>query len=127
MFLSDGILPDQDKIKVIQELTSPTSVKGVRSSIGMTSYYRHYIPDYAKIAYPLTRLTQKHVPFEWNDEKQRSFEQLKEALINPPVLAIPQLDKEFKLYTDASDIFIGAVLVQVGEDGLDKPIHYLSH
>ncbi len=56
---NDGILPDPDKIKVIQELTPTTSVKGVRSLIGMTSYYHyiHYIPDYAKIAYPLTRLT----------------------------------------------------------------------
>ncbi len=124
---NDGILPDPNKIKVIKELTPPKSVKGVRSLIGMTSYYRPYIPDYAKIAYPLARLTQKHVPFEWNDDKQKGFEQLKEALINPPVLAIPQLDKEFKLYTDASDISIGAVLVQVGEDGGDKPVHYLSH
>ncbi len=101
-------------------------MKGVRSLIGMTSYYRRYIPNYAEIAYPLTQLTQKHVSFERNNERQKIFEQLKQALINLSVLAIPQLDKEFKLFTDASDRSIRAILVQTGTDGHDKPIHYLS-
>ncbi len=87
VYLDDIICSSSD---FASHLTPPTSVKGFRSLIRMTFYYRRYIPDYAKIAYPLTRLTQKHVPFELNDEKQKSFEQLKDALINPPVLAIPQ-------------------------------------
>ena len=122
----NGIKPDDEKIKVIQKLERPQTVKGVRAFIGMTSYYRRYIPSYAKIAEPLTQLTRKHVTFEWNDKRQQSFEKLKAALINPPLLAIPQLNEQFHLYTDASDKAIGGCLTQTIK-GEERPIYYLSH
>ena len=122
----NGIKPDMGKIKAIQELDAPKTVKEVRAFVGMTSYYRRYIPHYAEIAEPLTQLTRKHVKFDWNKQRQDSFDQLKAALINPPVLAVPEFNKNFSLYCDSSSYSIGAVLTQT-IDGQEKPVYYLSH
>ncbi len=121
-----GITPDQEKVKVIQELEAPSTVKGVRALIGMCGFYRRFIPRFAHIAEPLTQLTRKHAHFVWNKERQKSFEKLKEALTHAPILTIPRFDLPFKLFTDCSDVALGAVLVQTIH-GVDKPVYYLSH
>ena len=115
-----------NKVKVIAELKPPTSVKEVRSLIGVTSYYRRFIPSYAKIAQPLTMLTKKHAKYVWTDLHQKSFELLKAALIAEPVLALPKMDKPFQVFTDASDRAIGGILTQEYGD-VYKPVYYLSH
>ena len=75
---------------------------------------------------PLINLTRKNVKFDWNDECDKAFETIKNALLNPPILAFPDPNKRFILYTDASDKAIGAVLKQ--EYGnIEKTVHYLSH
>jgi transposase InsO family protein len=122
----EGIRPDPEKTKLIQNLKPPSSVKETRSFIGLTSYYRRFIPEYAKIAKPLTELTRKHANFEWNRTRQESFEKLKEALQSPPILKIPEIGKPFQLFTDASHSTIGALLTQI-EDDTYKPVYYLSH
>ena len=121
-----GIRPDPEKVKVIQDLSPPSNVKMIRSFIGMASFYRRYIPNFSKLSQPLTELTRKNVTFSWNEERQRSFDALKEALTEAPILKLPEMGKPFALYTDSSDYAIGAVLCQF-EDGVPKPVHYLSH
>ena len=121
-----GIRPDPEKVKVLEHLKPPTSIKETRSFIGMTSYYRRFIPEYAKIAKPLTELTRKHAKFEWNSVRQASFEKLRQALKDPPILKIPEIGKPFQLFTDASENTIGALLTQI-EDDTYKPVYYLSH
>ena len=123
---ADGIKPNPEKVEVMRKMQPPTNVKGVRSFIGMTSYYRRFIPNYSQTADPLIKLTRKYATFEWTDECQKAFETLKLSLITPPTLAYPDMSKPFILYTDASDTCIGAVLTQV-QDDIEKPIHYLSH
>ena len=117
---------DPDKVKVIAELKSPTSVREVRSFLGVTGYYRRFIPGYATIAKPLTGLTKKHAQFVWSDEHQKSFEALQKALIGKPVLKLPDVRKPFQLFTDASDCALGCLLTQE-EDGVYKPVYYCSH
>jgi hypothetical protein len=122
----EGIMPDPDKVKVIKDLAPPANVRSVRSFLGMASFYRRYIRNFAAIAKPLTELTKKNAEFSWNEEKQSSFEALKQCLISAPILKLPEIGKSFALYTDSSDHTVGAVLCQF-EDGTPKPIHYLSH
>ena len=122
---NQGIEPDPDKIKIIRELKPPQTVRQVRSLVGMASYYRRFIPNFSDIARPLTLLTHKHARFLWGHDQQKAFEELKIKLTTSPVLAHPILNKPYKLYTDASQYAVGAVLAQDIGDG-ERVIQYLS-
>jgi len=98
----------------------------LRRFLGLTSYYRRFVNQFAKVAEPLHRLTCKNVVFEWSQECQTSFEELKKRLVIPPVLAYPNFDVDFVLETDASHQGLGAVLSQKQEDGKLHPIAYAS-
>ena len=103
----------------------PTSVTEVRSFIGLASYYRRFVNDFSRIAAPLNALMQKDRRFEWSQEAQDSFEELKAALTSPPILAMPQDEGVFILDTDASADAIGAVLSQE-QNGVERVIAYAS-
>ena len=87
----------------------------VRSFIGLAGYYRRFVNDFSVIASPLTKLVKKDVKFECNDKCQASIEQLKQLLIEAPMLTEPTPGKEYTLYSDASRIGLGCVLVQDGK------------
>jgi hypothetical protein len=120
-----GIKPVHDKIEAIRSWPLPKTVTEVQSFLGLANYYRRFIENFAKIANPLTQLTHKDKVFEMDKEAIRAFEELKERLINAPVLHLAQPDLPFVVTTDASDYAIGAVLEQV-EDGVHKPVAYYS-
>ena len=130
-----GISPDPKKVDAIRTLPAPTCVREVRSFIGMCSYYRRFIPNFSEIAEPVVALTRKHARFKWSEECQTVFEYLKQSLTIVPLLAYPDPNKPYTLYTDASNSCIGACLTQACEDddGIlpnvknEKPIYYLSH
>ena len=122
----DGISVDPGKVSVMENLQPPENIRDVRSFLGMTSYYRKYVPNFSKIARPLTALTRKNARFKWMDEAQTAFETLKAALLQAPILAFPDISKPFKLFTDASQYALGAVLMQE-QDGADRVIQYVSH
>ena len=121
----EGIATDPKKIETVTEWPVPASVKDVRSFLGLTGYYRRFVKGYASIAAPLHALTKKGQVFEWNEETQKAFETLREALTTPPILSMPVDTGEFVLDTDASDQTIGAVLSQI-QDGTEKVIAYAS-
>ena len=104
----------------------PTCLKELRRFLGLASYYRRFIPQFASIAQPLHHLTRKDVPFVWTNAAASAFEELKEKLTTSPVLAYPSFDQEFVLETDASISGLGAVLAQVQSDGKLHPIAYAS-
>ena len=87
----------------------------VRSFIGLAKYYRIFVNDLSIIASPLTKLVKKDVKFECNDKCQARFEQLKQLLTEAPMLTQPTPGKEYTLYSDASRIGMGCVLVQDGK------------
>ena len=129
-----GISPCNDKVKAIKSLRPPETVKQVRGVLGMFSYYRRFIPRFTEIAEPLIGLTKKHARMKWNDKCQNAFDILKEQLTIVPMLAYPDVNKEYILYTDASDTTVGSVLVQEVEGEVwipgipnEKPIYFLSH
>ena len=118
-----GISTDPEKVKLIEQWPVPTNLKQVRGFLGLTGYYRRFVQAYSVIAAPLNDLLKKDKTFCWTSECQRAFEQLKEALSSPPVLALPSDDGTFVLDTDASESSIGAVLSQI-QDGHERVIAY---
>lgn len=133
---STGIKPDPRKVKAIQNIRPPQNLKDLKSFLGLTSYYRRFIRDFAKIAKPLTNLTRgrnaqikanmsKKVEIKLNKEELKAFNNLKELLSSSEILIFPNFEKPFILTTDASDKAIGAVLSQ-GDIGKDKPITFIS-
>lgn len=121
----DGILPDESKLDSIKNFKQPMNKKNVRSFLGLTGFYRKFIKDFGRIAAPLHKLTSPLTEFKWEEKHRIAFEELKEKLITPPVLAHPLLDKDFILTTDASGTGIAGVLSQI-QDGKEKPIGYCS-
>jgi len=108
-----GVHTDPDKVQKVVKWPIPDCVRTVRSFIGLTSYYRRYIKDYAQIARPLHQLTQKGREFEWTVECEQAFRALKEALVSNTLMAYPRRGELFILDTDASGWAIGAVLSQL--------------
>ena len=117
VFSEAGMTPDNQKIVAIQDWPTPTTVKEVRRFLGLASYYRRYIPNFADISKPLNDLTQKNVSFEWSITCEAAFRALKAKLITAPILAYPQFHhnaSQFVLQTDASASGLGAILEQSG-------------
>ena len=84
-----GIEVDPDKVAAIKNMREPRCKRDVRSVIGMASYYRKFVPNFSKIAAPLTELTKKNTSFQWKIEHKEAFDQIKEALCNTPILSYP--------------------------------------
>lgn len=121
----NGIKTDPDKIAAITNMSPPKNIKDVRRFLGITSWYRRFVPNFAKLSQPLTSLLKKGKHFKWTDEQKTAFEELKRRLTESPVLACPDFDKTFVLQTDASDYGLGAVLTQEIE-GSERVIAYAS-
>ena len=107
----DGILVDPAKVEAVVEWQTPNSVTEVRSFLGLAGYYCRFIEDFSKIAAPLTQLTRKEVPFHWSSACEQAFQTLKDKLTSAPVLIIPVSGVPFVVYTDASLLGLGGVLM----------------
>ena len=123
---SKGVQCDPAITEKVQSFSPPISKKDVRSFLGLTSYYRRFILDYAFIAKPLHDLTKDDVKFVFEKKHEKAFEMLKEALVSPPVLAFPDFEKPFIISTDASGIGVGCVLKQLDENKRERVIAYAS-
>ena len=121
-----GLRPNTEKVRAIQTLDAPTTVKGVRSYLGLAGYYRNFIPKFSSISRPLTKLTRKNTRFYWDDDCQDAFDYFKKALTEAPILGYPDVTKPYSLYTDASDYSVGGILTQDTPVG-EKVICYVSH
>ena len=123
---AEGVSTDPAKIEAVKQWPVPSRVTDVRSFLGLASYYRRFIQDFAEIAAPLHRLTAKTTEkFKWTPECDRAFRVLKEKLVSAPVLAFPCFGEEFVVDCDASDYGLGAVISQ-RQDGDEKVIAYAS-
>ena len=123
---NDGVSPDPRKTEKVSSWPTPQCTKEIQQFLGLAGYYRHFIKDFASIAKPLHRLTEKSNKFIWSTECQASFDVLKRLLCSPPILAYPDYSRPFLLDTDASDTGIGAVLFQQADDGREHVIAYAS-
>lgn len=120
-----GVKPDPGKISAVMDWPEPVDVKGVQQFLGLANYYNRFVKDFAAIASPLTDLLQKGKLWDWTPECSAAFQRLKDCLCSAPVLALPDMSKDFVLETDASDYAIGAILEQDQGFGL-QPVAYYS-
>ncbi|XP_044316728.1 uncharacterized protein LOC123037931 [Drosophila rhopaloa] len=109
---SEGIGTDPEKVAAIAELEPPSTVRELRQYLGVASWYRRFVPDFARIVRPLNDLLRKGTKWTWTPEHQQAFEEVKARLVADPVLACPDFEKRFILQTDASDYGLGAILTQ---------------
>ena len=114
-------------LEKIAEAPRPTTKTQVRAFLGLTGFYRDYIPMYANVALPLTELTKGKAPerVNWGPDQDEAFQELKRRLVEPPILQIADFNRGFILKVDASDHALGAVLVQEIE-GREFPVAYAS-
>ena len=115
MINQEGISVNPSKISMVVEWKRPTNVKEVRSFLGLAGYYRRFVEDFSVIAKLMSQLTQKGVKFQWLDECERSFCALKDKLVTTPILTLPEPGKRFTIYSDASQVGLGCVLMQYGK------------
>jgi hypothetical protein len=104
---------------------TPKNKHGIRSFLGLCTYYRRFISGFANIAKPLTKLTEQKSSFQWTPEAEAAFQTLKRALCAAPILAYPKPGENFIADTDASSVGIGGVLSQV-HGGQERVIAYYS-
>lgn len=118
----EGITPNPSKIEAIKKYPIPKTVKEIKSFLGLIGYYRRFIPDFAKITFPLNKCTRKKEKIDiTKNEYKEAFEKCKELITNSPILTYPDFSLPFTLTTDASDIALGSVLSQQ-----NRPIAFYS-
>ncbi|KAH0709559.1 hypothetical protein KY284_010986 [Solanum tuberosum] len=112
---SEGIRVDSQKIEAVKQWPIPTSAIDIRSFLGLAGYYRRFVEGFSSIASPLTRLTPKKVKFQWSDDCEKSFAELKTRLTTTLVLTLPEGSDGYVIYCDASRVGLGCVLMQRGK------------
>ena len=127
---AQGVTTDPEKTLAVSDWPVPTTVRQVRSFWGFVGYYRRFIPGFARVAAPLTNLLQgtagrPSAPVTWSQPCQDAFNQLKQKLLEAPILAFADFTQPFRLYTDASLEGLGAVLSQV-QEGQERVTAYAS-
>jgi hypothetical protein len=109
-----GISIDPSKVKDVLSWSTPQNVLDIRSFLGLTGYYRRLIEGFSKISKPMTELLEKSKIFEWTPRCEASFQELKKRLTTAVVLTMPNMEKPFSIYYDASGQYLGCVLMQDG-------------
>ena len=121
----EGLQADPAKVQAIEGVPTPRTVREVRSFLGLASYYRRFVPGFATVARPLHRLLEKPHGWEWSGECQAAFQALKQALMQPPIMAYPDYNLPFRVAADASNFGLGAVLSQLHGDR-ERVVMYAS-
>ena len=107
---TEGVKPNPKKIEAIAKFPVPQDRKAVRQFLGLGSYYRSFIKDYARRAEPLQRLIPLDVKFEWGNDQRDAFSDIKRALVNATLMRHPDAIKPFIIDCDASVVGLGATL-----------------
>jgi transposase InsO family protein len=124
---SNGISVEPGKVSAVQDWKNPQDPHDIQSFLGLANYYRRFIPKYAHITSPLTRLLHKNTSWKWTAVEEQAFNLTKSALLHAPVLTLPDPSKPFVLFFDAAATnALGAVLCQFGDDDRLHPVAYES-
>ena len=123
---ADTLEPQQDKLSAVRYLPSPTDLPSLRAALGLFSYYRKFVLHFNSIAFPLNSLLKKDRPWEWGQAQEEAFLALKKQLCGAAVLQLPDPYNPCILTKNWSQRGMGAILSQVGKDGVEHPVCYAS-
>jgi hypothetical protein len=123
----DGIKIDPSTIESIQKVEHPRNLKELQSFIGKINFLRIFIPNLAELLMNITNMLKKDAKIKWNTEAKQSFEQVKHALTQAPVLIIPDYSKDFYIFSFASEHTIVAILLQKNSEGYKQPIVFSAN
>jgi hypothetical protein len=121
-----GITVDPLKFQAITEIPPPWNLRQLQSLQGNDNFLRCFVPDYAICAHGFLRLLRHDIPFHWDDHPQQSFDDLKIALSNAPLISAPDHNHDYILYVSTSTISVAGVLVQLRDDNHEHVIYYVS-
>jgi hypothetical protein len=121
----DGVKPDPEKVDKMINYPELKNIRELQGVLGLFSYYRRFIKDFAQIADLLYKLLKKDTPYMWTQDQQKAFENLRDKLTQVPIVQYPNFNKPFFLYTDASITGLGAVLAQK-DNNQEHVIAYVS-
>ena len=122
----EGIKMEKEKVKGVLEWLTPKCVKDVQKFLGLANYYHWFIEGFATVARPLHDLVKKDKKWDWIEREEKAFRKLKKRFTKEPVLAAPDINKKMRMEVDASDYATGGVLSMECEDGLWRPVAFLS-
>jgi len=122
----NGIKMEKEKVNGVLSWPEPKNVKDVRKFLGLTNYYRRFIKDFAQVARPINMLMRKDVKWQWGVEQQKAFDKLKRVFTTKPVLAVLDLDKEFRVEADVSNYATEGVLSIKCSDEMWRPVTFIS-
>lgn len=122
-----GMEPGKVKVDAVREFPIPSNVHELRRFLGLTSYFRRFVKNYAVRARPLSDLTRKNTKFKWASEQQNAFEDLRDSLCDNPVLKLynPRAERT-EVHTDTSSSGLAGVMLQADEGGVMHPVYYVS-
>lgn len=123
---TEGISMDPKKVACVQEWPKPRSVRDIQGFLGFANFYRRFIPEFSRLATPLTRLTKKDVKFIWNQDCEESFRKIKSAFQEGTMLAHFDPQRQTILETDASDYVTAAILSQYDDKNILRPVAFMS-
>ena len=124
-----GVSPDPEKLRVLREWPAPSKVREMQSFLGFINFYAEYLADATQLTAQLYDLTTGHKGDDsivLSPQNIAAFEEIKRKLCAAPQLAHPDLERPFTLYTDASNIAVGAILLQRDSNGVERPVSFFS-
>jgi hypothetical protein len=116
---------DMERVKVINELNPPTSKKGVQSFFGKINFVRRFVHDYATIVKPINLLLKKEHRFEWTTYTKEAFNSMKEEITTTPVLISSYFQRDFIIYSFATETVVASILTQKNIKGEELPIIFM--
>jgi len=122
----EGVKIDPERVKAIDQVPIPKNVKAIQSFFGQINFVRRFIPNFAEIVCPISRMLKKNSDMKWTTETMEAFGNIKEAIKQAPVLISPDFGKPFQLFSFASYHTVAAVLLQKNNDGYEQPISFFS-
>jgi hypothetical protein len=123
---ADGVKIDPARVEAIQKLSLPRSKKDIQSFLGTINFFRRFIANFAELTKYITCMLRKDSEVKWTEEARHSFESIKKSIMTTPVLISPNFDKDFYIFSFASNDTIAAVLLQKNEDGHEQPVAFYS-